>query len=363
MQEKRIFLNLVDQVSPVNFGIWHAAVASSEFLYKQFDIESWLVAPESEQEIDPIQFPFLKVHRLKTTSATEARNFFSGFDSTKTVVITHGAWQYPSRWGAVAKKMGFPWVYTPHGMLEPWSMNQKRWKKFLYFFLVEKRLAGQASIVRAVGGPESKNLERVFSRVVHIPNGIYPTNILSSAKPETPVSFLYLARLHHKKGVVPLAKAWLRSIPGNSPGFKLTIAGTDDGEQNLMEQIIRECPSGNLEFVGPQFGEGKNALFQKGHFYVLPSQSEGFPTSVVEAMGAGLIPIITEGCNFPEAFKNQVAIKTGTGEEEILQALNQAANLSREKILEIGNLAREFVSKNYLWSEIARLQAEAFSDL
>lgn len=358
----RTILNFVDQISPVNFGIWHAAIATSESLYKNFGVESWVIAPESSESIDNAQFPFIQVKRF-SPETTKPEFLLQPFDPAATLVVTHGTWQYPTRWGAAAKALGFHWVYTPHGMLEPWSMEQKWLKKKIYFALVENRLAQKSDLVRAVGGPECVNLKKTFPKVEHIANGIYSSDILEAPKSESKITFLYLARLHYKKGVIPLAEAWLKSEPGKSTHHELLIAGTDDGEKENLETLIRNSGSSNIKFLGPQFGSQKRDLLEKAHFYVLPSHSEGFPTSVVEAMGAGLIPIITAGCNFPEAFQNDLAIRTTPDPNDILQALNTAFHMSIDDIQQYSDSVRKFVSKGYLWDQIAARQVEIFEKL
>ena len=354
-------INLVDQISSVNFGIWHAAIASSASLYTDFGIESWLLAPDSKENPDLKLFPHLKVNRIKGTSAPFAKEFFSEFDPETTIVVSHGCWQYPTRWGSVAKKMGFTWIYTPHGMLEPWSLGQKRLKKSIYFLLIEKPLAQKANFTRAVGQPEALNLERHFKNVVHIPNGIYEKDILIQQKPSEPIAFLFLARLHKKKGIMPLVQAWQKSNASNNQRHKLLIAGTDDGEHQSLQDFLETEKPANIQFLGPQFGEQKINCLEESHFYILPSQSEGFPTSVVEAMGAGLIPIISEGCNFPEAFRNEVAIKTGTLVHEITLAINKALEIPPKERDLYSEKCRKFASEGYLWKEIAKQQVVLYS--
>lgn len=360
-QEIRHILHLVDQISPVNFGIWHAAIAMSS-AHKEMGIETWLVAPEGEHSVDKEQFPNLKIYRFGDSPVPEWLAFLKEFQISQTLVVSHGCWQWPTKLGALAKNKGFNWIYTPHGMLEPWSLSQKWLKKKAYFLLIEGRLARKANWVRAVGKPEAQNLKRIFKQVRHIPNGIYEKDLQADAPKLAPAVFLYLARLHHKKNPLLLAKGWI-SIPlEQKRGSELWIVGTDDGEQLELEKLIRENPSASIRFLGACFGEKKAEILRQSSFYVLPSQSEGFPTSVVEAMASGLIPLISDGCNFPEAFENGHAIRCNPDFAGICDALKKALEIREAERKKRSAQVFAFAREKYLWTTIASdflLAAEA----
>jgi len=358
MTGKNRVINIVDQLSSVNYGIWHAAIASSEALFKNHGVKSILVAPDSDFKFDGDKFPFIQVERVSNLGKEGAKIFLKQFDPSQTVVASHGAWQFPTRWGKWAKDLGFTWIYTPHGMLEPWSMSQKKIKKWLYFNLIESRLVQNADFIRAVGKPEAENLKRSFKNVKLIPNGVYPSDISPIEKPKKPIQILYLARLHSKKGVVPLLHGWKASALDKNSNYLLTIAGTDDGEEQKVKSFLIENKGINARFIGPQFGEEKTDLLSKSHFYILPSLSEGFPTSVVESMAAGMVPIITKGCNFPEALENGLAIETSQTIEDICQTLNTLLSISEVERIEMAIKAQDFIQQNYVWDKIALLQFE-----
>ena len=351
-KEIRYILHLVDQISPVNFGIWHAAIAMSS-AHKEMGIETWLIAPEGEHSIDKEQFPYLKIFRFGASPVPEWLAFLKEFQISQTLIVSHGCWQWPTKLGALAKTQGFNWIYTPHGMLEPWSMNQKWLKKKAYFLLIEGRLARKANWVRAVGKPEAQNLQRLFKRIRHIPNGIYEKDLQPYSLKREPPVFLYLARLHHKKNPVLLAKVWASIPREQKKGAELWIVGTDDGEQNRIEKLIEENPKAGIQFLGSCFGEKKAEILRQSSFYILPSQSEGFPTSVVEAMGSGLVPLISDGCNFPEAFESQQAIRCSPDEEGIREALSKALKMEPTERQNRSAQVFSFVKNGYLWSTLA----------
>jgi glycosyltransferase involved in cell wall biosynthesis len=348
-------INIVDRLDKVNYGIWQAAISTANILHNQYNVKTELWYPEDAQQLPDYQYGNVKL--------VPVSNDIPVIETPdQTIVITHGCWQYPSRWGFALHNRGIKWIYTPHGMLEPWSMNQKWIKKVFYFNFVEKTLSRQADLVRAVGKPEYDNLKTIFKNVMHIPNGCKSRQFRPKDWNMQPLQFLFMARLHKKKGIMPLIEAWRKSILNNNSKFKLIIAGPDDGELNSVKKML-EKGSVNIEYVGLAYGEIKENLLQNSHFYLLPSFSEGFPTSVVEAMQYGLVPIISDGCNFPEAFDNKLAFKVTPDTKSILNVLDNVAVQTPQYLNELSERASSFISQNYSLEKISQMQYDLYCKL
>lgn len=349
-------INIVDELSGVNFGIWNAAVAPGNYLYRQYGIESQLWYPQTDFKADFSAYVGLTPIALPDTQIRTLHQFLKQglIQPKKDVIVTHGTWRYPTHWGAALKKIGFKWMYVPHGMLEPWSLAHKKWKKFFYFHLIEKRLAQKADVVRAVGYPEYVNLKKHFSRVEHIPNGVPDLELDNLNKNYPPFTCLFMARLHMKKGIIPLVEAWKESKLCNNENFVLKIAGPDDGQLEKLQTLLT-ADVNNVQYLGPKFGTEKAKLLEKAHFYFLPSISEGFPTSVVEAMQYGAIPFISSGCNFPEAFDAQVAFEVGIDKNSLIQTCNMLASNAELIFTSNTGKVQQYANTNYTNSRIATL--------
>ncbi|MEJ0030745.1 MAG: glycosyltransferase [Bacteroidota bacterium] len=87
-----------------------------------------------------------------------------------------------------------------------------------------------------------------------------------------------------------MVEAW-HAINSQNNSVKLIIAGPDEGELKHIQHLIK----GNVEYAGAVYGDGKKKLLNEASYYLLPSYSEGFPTSVLEAMSYGQIPLISSG--------------------------------------------------------------------
>ena len=86
----------------------------------------------------------------------------------------HGLWDPAhSRLAARLRKLGRPYVVSPHGMLEPWAFRHRRWKKLPYFWLIEKKYLAGANALFVTSNMESQHLARVIqhSRVEVLPLG------------------------------------------------------------------------------------------------------------------------------------------------------------------------------------------------
>jgi glycosyltransferase involved in cell wall biosynthesis len=359
-------INIIDNITKVNFGIWNAAISTASILSSKYGIATELWFPEVAQ---PPHLDGVTMVPLKSTQTSYLDQITAErkYDPANTIVITHGCWRYPTLWGSRLKKIGFRWVYVPHGMLEPWSMTQKKWKKKIYFALREKPLSMEADAIRAVGSPEYSNLSSIWSKgnVQLIPNGIETEQIPVQPKnwADSAINYLFMARLHHKKAIIPLVEAWIKSSQRHNSNATLNIAGPDDGELVQLQSIITANPGINVHYLGAVYGTEKEALLRKSHVYLLPSQSEGFPTSVLEAMAYGLVTVISPGCNFPEAFAAKTTIPVNPDIESIRQALESIATAPVGELQSLSEKASVWIREKYSLEIIAEQQARLYKDL
>ncbi|MEI9919967.1 MAG: glycosyltransferase [Bacteroidota bacterium] len=317
-------INIVADVSPVNFGVWKAATVGAAFL-RSHGVESslWVTSGDvknANSSLETISIDNFSVDQLAGLVKSKQ------LSPNETIIVTHGSWLKPTRFGYELAKVGFRWVYVPQGMLEPWSFNQKKLKKKIYYTLFENKFIQRATAVRAVSAIEQKNLNGLLNRSIQlIPNGV-PVHGYS-AKPHGTAQFLYMARLHYKKGIFPLVKAWDKSM--RDADAKLVICGYDEGELEKIRPFI----NGNIEYLDFVSGDDKIKLLKGSHYIVLPTSSEGLPSGVLEGMSFGLIPVISDGCNLPEVFKEHLGVRVEQDENNIAEQLTILRNKPFDQIL------------------------------
>jgi len=109
-----------------------------------------------------------------------------------------------------------------------------------------------------------------------------------------------------------------------------------------------------VHFVGPQFGRQKAATLRRADAFVLASQSEGLPLTVLEAWAHRLPVLMTEECNVPEGFAAGAALRVGTDPESIAEGLLALGRRSEAERRRMASAGRALVERRFTWPPVAR---------
>ncbi len=283
----------------------------------------------------------------------------------------HGLWEQSTLVaGRGARKRGIPYILSAHGMLEPWALGNKRLKKLVYAAFVERANLEGASCLHALTHAEAQDY-RSFgctAPIAVIPNGVRLPNRIS---PETFLAqypalkgkriVLFLGRIHFKKGLDLLLRAWKKIIL-RWPDAHLVLAGPDfEGTRARMTALIeQERLTQDVLFTGMLRDDLKWSALAAAECFVLPSFSEGLSVSVLEAMGVGLPVIVSEHCNLPEVAELEAGWVIPTAVAPLEQALEALLENTSRSNAGIGARGREFVRDHYNWSVVARQMDEIY---
>lgn len=186
----------------------------------------------------------------------------------------------------IAKLFGIKTVATIHGL----DWQRSKWGGFATKFLKfgEKMAAKYADDIVVL----SKNVQLYFLKTynretTYIPNGInkpkYENDKIINNKYgiEKDEYILYLARIVPEKGLHYLVEAYNNLITDK----KLVIAGGSSHTDEYFEKI-KNMASNNSNIIMTGFVDGKllDSLYNNAYIYVLPSDIEGMPISLLEAM-------------------------------------------------------------------------------
>ncbi len=273
----------------------------------------------------------------------------------------HSMWS-PIPHGAARglERAGIPYCVCPHGMLDDWSMSQSALRKRVHLALVSRRTMASAAFVHALNEHEADCVRRFAfgSPVEVLGNGINPEMLDAMPAPGAfraayPVLgddpfILFLSRLHHKKGLDLLARAFLRLVETDER-VRLVVVGPDGGARGAFERDIAPVADRVL-LTGPLYGSEKLAALADAAAFCLPSRQEGFSVAICEAMAAGLPVVISGACHFPEA------IEAGAGRLCDLDPASIADGLRgvlAEEGHAMGEAGRRLVMDRYTWPAIA----------
>ena len=283
------------------------------------------------------------------------------------IIHSHGLWMWSDLVAArAARKGGAAHLVSPHGMLEPWAMANSARKKQAMWRLFQGRALQNARCLHALCDAERDSMRTLGLQnpVAVIPNGV---NLRDFADLPAPDEFeaafphvkdrrvlLFMARLHPKKGLVPLLQAW-KIVAREFPDWALVIAGPDEnGHRAQLEQIVAaESLENHVIFTGMLDGRAKKAALARAQAFVLPSQSEGFSIAILEAMACALPILLTPECHFPDAVAAGAALQSPPNARDLARQLRVLLQQSDAQRAQMGRCGRALVERKYRWQDVA----------
>jgi glycogen synthase len=150
-------------------------------------------------------------------------------------------------------------------------------------------------------------LERIA--VVH--NGIYSTRLLQSYRSENGSNkskvVLFLGRITFQKGPDYFVEAAARVIPF-FPDVTFVMAGTGDMLPQLVDRVARLGIAENFAFTGFLRGRDVERMYSMADLYIMPSVSEPFGISALEAMNHDVPVVISRQSGVCEVLNNALKV-------------------------------------------------------
>lgn len=262
---------------------------------------------------------------------------------TKVIVTFHCIDRYHQKWGVLAKLM--LWLGEKAACTFP-----------------HQTIAVSRTI-------QNYCLNEFHKKTDYIPNGVNTVknigdNLLEKFDLKKDKYILMVARLVRHKGAHYLLEAWqlARSqYPQLLKGYKLVIVGgstfTDDYVKELHE-IARGDNS--IVFTDWLSGQVLEEIYKNCALYVNPSENEGLPISVLQAMAYGKavllsdIPEHQELISNPEFFFQNANIVSLS--DKIVKLMKD-----KDKLSEQGEKNKINTTKNYDWKKLSRQTVSVYS--
>lgn len=275
----------------------------------------------------------------------------------------------------IARSHNIPYIITPRGMLEPWSLSQSKWKKKLALWLYQMNDLKKASCIFTTAEMEAQHVRDLGVNVPMsvIPNGIETDGYACrSSMDSVKKQILFLSRVHVKKGIEILIDAF-KKVREESVEFQdWSVVVVGNGEPEYINSLKLKVESlgmqGCVKILPPVFGDAKTKLYQESSLFCLPSYSENFGMVIAEAMSCGVPAITTNGtpwqllngdCSTMGASLDILGENKKTGwcidlsVDNLAKVLKNAMSMSAEDLYEMGQRGSKLVNENFNYRPVA----------
>lgn len=247
-------------------------------------------------------------------------------------------------------------IVTVHGI----DWQREKWKsgfgsKFIH--KGEKNAVKYADEIIVLSKGVQDYFEKIYGRKnVFIPNGVSnhierkPQIIKNKFGLDKDEYILFLGRLVPEKGIKYLIEAF-KQVDTEK---KLVIAGgsSDTSEfENEMKEIAKEDK--RILFTGFVQGQELEELYSNAYVYALPSDLEGMPLSLLEAMSYGNCCLVSDIPECAEVVEDKALIFKKADVKDLQSKLQDACDHS-EKVDAHKKQAADFICSKYNWDEIVQ---------
>ena len=215
------------------------------------------------------------------------------------IVHIYGVWRpFLIKIFLTSKKLGKKIIISPIGALEPWSLSQKKIKKYIAWHVYQKKILKNADIIHATSDIEAENIlkKKINNKIIVIGHGLdIDYNFVPKLKVEkNKKRLVFFSRIHKKKGLLELISIW-KNLK-NSSNWQLHIYGPVS-DKKYFEKMIFEIKKNELSdkiiYFNPVFElENKKKILQNSDGFILPSKSENFGISIGESL-SNAVPVLT----------------------------------------------------------------------
>lgn len=308
---------------------------------------------------DHFSILYLKKHFIILQFIYDFYHINSVLNKKKPVIVhLHGIWTPFITLATILclwKKIDY--VISPHGCLETWALNHKKFKKKMAMFLYQRVLLKKSRCLVVNSNMEYLNASKLDLK---IPIAIIPNAISNTPKQDqikkynskrtknSPKNLLFFSRIHKKKGVDYLIKAWVNC---NKKNWVLNIVGP--GEENYVRELKQLIKRLNVQNVNLRAGfvsdKIKTKLLKNANGFILPTKSENFGIVIIEAMSYGIPVITTHEAPWEEIFHKDCGWWVKANIKSISGAINKLILISDKERFQKGINGHKLVSSKYTW--------------
>lgn len=287
------------------------------------------------------------------------RRAVEGCCASGAVVHVHGLWRMPNVTAPrAAARHGRPVVLSPRGMLAAEALAFSPRQKSIFWRLLQGPALRHLACLHATGDAEVDEIRGfgLTAPVAVVPNGVDLPD-LSAPRPVREDGLrevLYLGRLHPKKGLDVLVRAWAR-LPGTTrDGWRLRIVGpSEQGHGQALAALAASLGLHDVDVEKPIFGDEKFTAYRRADLFVLPTRNENFGLTVAEALASGTPVICTRGAPWGGLEAQRCGWWVPHGPEAMAAALSTSMAMPEAERRVMGGRGRAWMKRDFSWDSVA----------
>lgn len=273
--------------------------------------------------------------------------------------IVHIHAEGPAFFCFIPKMMKKKVIVTVHGL----DWQRSKWSGFASWYIRHGEIQAVKHADHII--VLSQNVQNYFWEKYHrktlfIPNGVNRPKIIEAKEIKERWGldknsfFLYVGRIVPEKGLDILLQAW-RSIKTEK---KLVIAGSSSDTAAYFQKV-KGMADERVIFTGFTSGRPLMELYSNAYLYCLPSNLEGMPLTVLEAMSYGNCCLTSDIKECTEVIEDK-GITFKKGDVENLRDKLQSLLDNPENVQGYKKEARNFICSKYSWDDVVEKTIEAY---
>ena len=245
-------------------------------------------------------------------------------------------------------------IATIHGLDH---QRSDKWSKFARWFILqgEKQIVKHADAIIVL----SKNVQDYFKQTynrdtIFIPNGVNRPNKKEANKIYDKFNLckdgyiLFLGRLVPEKRIKYLIEAF-KAVKTDK---KLVIAGGSSDSQNYVNEL-KDLANNNSRIVFTGFVQGQilEELYSNAYMYCLPSDLEGMPLSLLEAMSYGNCCLVSDIPECSEVIEEHAVTFKKSSVEDLHHKLQELID-DPNKVESYKAKTADYICNKYNWDSV-----------
>ena len=264
----------------------------------------------------------------------------------------------------IPKLFGKRVVVTIHGL----DWQREKWKNGFgskYIHLGEKMAVKFADEIIVLSKGVQEYFQKTYGRkTLFIPNGVNRPVLRKADLIKNKFGIdkdgyvLFLGRIVPEKGLRYLIEAYKELHTDK----KLVIAGGSSDTDDFMQEIQTLATGDDrIIFTGFVAGQALEELYSNAYLYLLPSDLEGMPLSLLEAMSYGNCCVVSDIAECSEVVEDKAVTFQKSNVQDLKEKLQRLCD-DPATVQKYKNEAADFICSKYNWDEITQKTLEVYED-